>query len=49
VAANYKPILFVGLRFSLARQPDRRWLIKAIELVEVDKQPLTWGQVSSNF
>jgi len=49
VAANYKPILFVGLRFSLAKQPDRRWLIKAIELVEVDKQPLTWGQVSSNF
>jgi len=49
VAQTYKPSLFVGLRFSLAKQPDRRWLITAIELVEVDKQPFTWRQVSQNL
>ena len=49
VAQIYKPSLFAGLRFSLARQADRRWLITAIELVEVDKQPFTWRQVSQNI
>jgi hypothetical protein len=49
VAQTYRPVLFVGLRFVLTKQPDRRWLIKAIELGEVDKQPLTWSQINSNI
>ena len=49
VAQTYKSVLFVSLRFVLMKQPDRRWLIQAIELTEVDKQPLTWGQISGSY
>ncbi len=46
VAATYRPVLMAKLDFVLARQPDRRWLIESIELVEVDKQPLTWSRTT---
>ena len=49
VAQTYRPVVFVGVRFSLARQANGRWLITAIELTEVDKNPVSWGQISGNL
>jgi hypothetical protein len=46
VASTYRPVLMAKLDFLLTRQPDRRWLIESIELVEVDKQPLTWSRTT---
>jgi hypothetical protein len=46
VAAAYKPSLMAKLDLRLAKQPDRRWLIQSVELVEVDKQPLSWGRTT---
>jgi hypothetical protein len=46
VATTYKSSLFVSLQLSCAKQPDSRWLIKSIELLEVDKQPISWGRTT---
>jgi hypothetical protein len=46
VAAAYKPSMIVKLDFQLAEQPDSRWLIRSIELVEVDKQPVSWARTT---
>jgi hypothetical protein len=46
VAAAYKPVMIVKLDFQLAKQADRQWVIQSIELVEVDKQPVTWARTT---
>ena len=33
------------VQFSLAKQPDGRWLINRVEILEVDHIPVTWNSV----
>jgi hypothetical protein len=38
----YKTFLLIKARLSLQKQPDRRWLINRIEILELDRQPTSW-------
>lgn len=42
-AQNYKPTALVAVEFYLRKQPDKSWLIRRAEVLEVDKTPVTWG------
>ncbi len=42
---NYKPSMFVKTELSLQKQSDNRWLINRIEILEIDKQPISWRQI----
>lgn len=41
-ARSYKPSALVKVEITLAKQPDKSWLIRRIEVLEVDKMPITW-------
>jgi len=45
VAQAYKAILLVKIRINFEKQPDKKWLISRIELLEIDRQPVRWRQV----
>jgi hypothetical protein len=45
IAQNYKAFLMTKSRLTLAKQPDGRWLISRIEVIELDQQPVNWGQI----
>lgn len=49
VAQTYRPIVFAIARLDLTKAPSNRWLIRTIELTEVDKMPATWPQISGPF
>jgi hypothetical protein len=40
--AQYKSFLLVKARLSLRKQPDKNWLISRIEILEIDRQPISW-------
>jgi hypothetical protein len=40
--AQYKSFLLVKARLSLRKQPDKRWLISSIEIIEIDRKPISW-------
>jgi len=42
---EYKSFLLVKARLSLRKQPDKRWLISSIEILEIDKQPISWKSI----
>jgi hypothetical protein len=42
-AQAYKPTALVAVQFYLHQQPDQSWLVHRIEILEVDKTPVTWG------
>ena len=42
-ARNYKTTAIVKVQFYLRKQPDKSWLIRRIEVLEVDKMPVTWS------
>ena len=42
-ARNYKTSAIVKVQFYLRKQPDKSWLIRRIEVLEVDKMPVTWS------
>ncbi len=41
-AQSYKPNALVNVRIDLRKQPDKTWLASRIEVLEVDKMPVTW-------
>lgn len=41
--------LIARVEFELSRQPDGQWLLGAMELKEVNRQPVTWRQASGQF
>lgn len=43
ISQNYKSFLLVKARLSLQKQPDKRWLISRIEILELDRQPTNWN------
>jgi hypothetical protein len=45
IAQNYKALFLIEVRLHLQKQPDKSWLINRVELIEVDKQPMSWRQV----
>ncbi|MEN6333221.1 MAG: hypothetical protein ABFE01_03110 [Phycisphaerales bacterium] len=42
-AKSYKPSAVVALDFYLRKQPDNNWLIRRVEVKEVDKMSVNWG------
>lgn len=42
ISQNYKSSLMVKARLSLRKQPDKRWLINRIEILELDRLPTSW-------
>jgi|GEM_PF-232024 len=47
-AQNYKPAAMVIMQFYLRKQPDKTWLIRRAEVLEVDKMPVNWGVTKDN-
>jgi len=45
IAQSYKALFLIEVKLHLQKQPDKRWLINRVELIEVDKQPVSWRQV----
>lgn len=45
ISQNYKSFLQVKARLSLRKQPDKRWLISRIEILELDRQPTNWNHI----
>jgi len=45
ISQNYKSSLMVNARLSLRKQPDKRWLISRIEILEIDRQPTNWNRI----
>jgi len=45
IAQNYVSFLLTKTRLSLQKQPDRRWLIARIEVLELNRQPANWGHI----
>jgi len=45
IAQNYKPVFLIEVRLHLQKQHDKSWLISRVELIEIDKQPVSWRQV----
>lgn len=43
--SQYKSFLMVKSRLSLRKQPDKRWLISRIEIIEIDRQPISWKSI----
>ena len=37
-----RPLTITKTKLYLRKQPDRRWLINQVELLEIDKQPANW-------
>ena len=38
-------LYYVKVRFNFAKQADGRWLINGVDLLEVNFQPMNWGDV----
>jgi hypothetical protein len=45
ISQNYKSFLLVKARLSLQKQPDKRWLINRIEILELDRVPRSWKEI----
>ena len=45
IARNYKSFLFVKAKLDLKKQPDKKWLIERIEVLELDRQPVSWSNI----
>ncbi len=45
IARLYKPVFLARIRLILKKQPNGQWLIDRIDMLEVDKQPITWRNV----
>lgn len=45
IAQLYKPVFLAKIRLHLTKQADGRWLVSRIDMLEVDKQPVSWRNV----
>jgi hypothetical protein len=45
IASIYRAQVFVNLRLRMAKSPGGAWLLERIDLLEVDRQPMNWGQI----
>jgi hypothetical protein len=44
-AQNYKELFLIKVELHLQKQPDGKWLISRVDLLEIDRQPFSWRQV----
>ena len=45
IARQYKHVFLAKIRLHLTERADGRWLIDRIDMLEVDKQPVTWRNI----
>ncbi len=45
VTQNYKQFLSVTVKLHLQKEQDKRWLINRAELLEIDRQRVSWRQI----
>ena len=45
IAQQYKHVFLLKVRLHMKRQPDKKWLIDKAEILEIDKQPVSWRNV----
>lgn len=45
IARLYKPVFLAKIRLHLKKQSNGQWLIDRIDMLEVDKQSITWRNV----
>ncbi len=45
VAQNYRPFLSVKVKLYLQKEQDNMWLINRAELLEIDRQRVSWRQI----
>ena len=46
VYQNNIRVMMVKVELFMQKQPDKSWLIQQTELLEINKQPMTWRQVN---
>ena len=46
VSQLYKPDIFFKVQAKLEKQPDSRWLINTIEIIEIDRLPAEWQTIT---
>ncbi len=47
ISETYKREIFFKLKVNLKRQPDNSWLINRAEILEIDRIPATWKDITS--
>jgi len=45
IASQYKKVFLAKVRLHLKKQSNGKWLIDRIDMLEVDKMPVTWNNV----
>lgn len=45
ISQSYKSFLMTKSRLTLQKQPDDKWLISRIEVLELDRQPVNWSHI----
>ncbi len=45
ISQNYKSFLMTKSRLTLQKQPDGKWLISRVEVLELDRQPVNWSHI----
>lgn len=45
IAQNYMKIILVKVKMNLRKEPDGKWRIIHIELLELNMQPINWQQI----
>lgn len=45
ISQNYKSLLMTKSRLTLQKQPDGKWLISRVEVLELDRQPVNWSHI----
>ena len=45
ISQSYKSFLMTKSKLTLHKQPDTKWLISRVEVLELDRQPVNWGHI----
>jgi hypothetical protein len=45
IAQSYKALFLIEVKIHLQKQPNKKWLINKVEIIEIDKQSVSWRQV----
>jgi hypothetical protein len=45
IAQNFTSFLMTKTKLTLEKQPDEKWLLKRIEVLELNRQPANWGHI----
>lgn len=45
IAQNYTSFMMTKTKLALQKQSDEKWLLKRIEVLELNRQPANWGHI----